>query len=134
MNDEIRRRPVLLHQFPKQSIDDKALDVLEKEARQINIANTFAINRFISLVEDKGLDNILAGNKPAEPLIDTNEMAEHLGLRPLAVRKMAQRGDIPYIKIPPKSIRGKLLFKISEVEKALTENISKRGRPPKRHI
>jgi len=76
------------------------------------------MNESITNGNEQNTDKLEAGKEDGQ-LLNTSEISKYLNLARKTIRKMAKRGDIPCIKIPPGSIRGKWRFKRADVERGL---------------
>ena len=119
----INRIPVL--NLDKVRANSPAYEALVSKAKQIEPLTPLYLRELLmQMTASKQRGN---GNE----LVDTEGLATHLHLQPKTVRKMAKNRQIPFIKIPPKSPRGKMLFNIQAVDHALTNHVVTRGRPRK---
>lgn len=96
--------------------EDQAFDIAENAA-------TTALNKFLESHGFK-LVQIDEQSTPDEKHQTVNEIANHTGMHPITIRKMAKEGTIPSYRAGVK-----ISFKKSEVDKALA--ISKRGQKRK---
>lgn len=100
-----------INQAPIDSLEFKQL---EEEARRLNVRNAFLMNDILSKGNEQNTDSDGDGK-----FLNTVEISKHLNLAQKTIRKMAKRGDIRGIKIPPGSNRGEWRFLRKDVERGL---------------
>jgi len=124
MKNEIKRTPVT--NLVKVAPNSPAYPILLMQAQELEPLTPLYLRSIL-----KQMGQNLQRDYNQSDLVDTEGLAAHLHLQTKTVRKMAKNRQIPFIKIPPRSPRGKMLFNIRDVDNALTNQVVNRGRPRK---
>lgn len=93
------------------------------EEQALVIAESAATIALKNLLESQGLQLVKAENviSEDEPLHTVDDIAKHTGMHPGTIRRMASEGTLPHYRAGKK-----LLFKKSEVDKALSRTRGQR--------